>query len=131
MSSMCDNVYDEDSDDEAVATAVRAILAACIRRSRAKKRRFHSSEIGTTTRKKRGGRVGRRWTQRNKGPIFPAMFAWWRLINAPDVDDSSSRNGKVRIQFSCPLPLQLHACALCISCLYVRLCLPLEVLDCR
>ena len=95
MASASKNCYNEDSDEEAMATAVRTILAGIIRRRGERKRRADSLENAPKYRKRRGGKVGRRWKQRHKGPIRPEMFAWWRLIHAPDVTDIRSHNGKV------------------------------------
>ena len=43
----------------------------------------------------RGGKKGRRWSQRKKGALNQDLFAWYRLIKDPDVSNVKSKSGKV------------------------------------
>ena len=80
---------DDDFFDEVLLPAMITMM---------KRRRFNRKRAPETTDlqpKKRGGQVGRSWTQRKRGEIRPEMFGWLSLIAKPDVGDLKSKNGKV------------------------------------
>ena len=65
------------------------------RRGAIRKRSLETVELPSPVKAKRGGQVGRRWTQRKRGEIRRDMFGWLRLIAQPDIGDLKSKNGKV------------------------------------
>lgn len=83
-----------DSDDEFFEDVLLPAMIAMMKRRRFNRKR-RAPETTELQPKKRGGQVGRRWTQRKRGEIRPEMFGWLRLIAQPDVGDLKSKNGKV------------------------------------
>lgn len=85
---------ESDSDDEFFDDVLLPAMLAMMKRRRLNRKR-RAAKTTELQPKKRGGQVGRRWTQRKKGEIRPEMFGWLRLIAQPDVGDLKSKNGKV------------------------------------
>ena len=89
------NHEERDAEDDQSTIVMEAVIKYLIRRRREPKRRKKTVTMAGPRPKRRGGKVGRRWTQQRKGELKPERFAWWRLIQHDDVHDIKSRRDKV------------------------------------
>ena len=99
---LTDSSSESDSDEEFLDLLLPAMVSIMKRRRFNRKRDLQTVGLRSPIPKKRGGKVGRTWTQRKRGEIRPEMFGWMRLIAQPDVGDLKSKNGKVYL-FGCAL----------------------------
>ena len=90
-----DSSSESDSDEQFLDRLFPALVATLKRRRFNRKRALETVDLRPQVSKRRGGQVGRRWTQRKRGDIRPDMFGWMRLINDPNVGDVKSIPGKV------------------------------------
>lgn len=89
---------DEEFDDDVVNFVGNLMLlvistTAMVYASR-KRRREEPQEV------KSDGRIGRTWQQRKRGQVKKTDYAWWRLINHPDVSDPTTSTAKVGLTTS-------------------------------
>ena len=84
----------EDEDTEFFNLIFPGMISNRLRKHHERKRRREALVYVSKT-KKKGGQIGRTWTQRKKGDIKAIDFSWWRLIHKHDVADLNSKHGKV------------------------------------
>ena len=122
MSEEDTTTSDSDSDDEFMETFIDIMIKTQMRKRRERRKRRLEQSNRSRAKKKRGGKLGRRWKQRKAGQIRPQDFTWWRLINKPDVGDVNSKNGKVIIACVCNYNYNFEPGCYSFSCCVIIVC---------
>ena len=95
MAEIWTDISSESDSDEEFFDLMLPVMVKRMKLRKRVARDLEEADLRPPVPKKRGGQVGRTWTQRKRGEIREEMFGWMSLIKQADVGNPKSKNGKV------------------------------------